>query len=135
MQNVPGGQSSFSGRAGYVSHTRSATHQIQPATGLGQQPGATGYSSLDLTAAFPFIDPATQTLTGYATGAAAPHAINESYPCQLADPLYAYQPGGEILEQFMFPNLHPMVPLPEAAAGPPALTHGTYGGHGQQPMM
>ncbi|KAL3250592.1 hypothetical protein ABHI18_011102 [Aspergillus niger] len=82
----------------------------------------------------PIINPVNETLTGYVTGAVPPLDIIDQYPNQLAHPLDAYQPGVEIQEQ-LFPNLHPMVPLPEAAAGPPLLTYGTYGGRWQQPMM
>ncbi|GAA89131.1 hypothetical protein AKAW_07245 [Aspergillus luchuensis IFO 4308] len=136
MQNVPVGNSSPSGNAGYVRHTATntipATPQIQPATSPGQQPGNNAYFSsvqvVDPAAAFPFnIDPVNQYLAGYPTAMAPPPAINNFDPSQLALPLVAYQPRVEIPEQF-FVNHQPMAPLPEAAAGLPAL-----GGLRQQP--
>ncbi|PWY71271.1 hypothetical protein BO83DRAFT_417877 [Aspergillus eucalypticola CBS 122712] len=146
MQNVvPGGKPSSSGNAGYVSHTATtttvpATHQIQPATSLGQQPGNNAYFSsvqvVDPAAAFPFnIDPVNQNLAGYPNAMAPPPAINNFDPSQLALPLDAYQPRVEFPEQFFVMNHQPMAPLPEAAAGLPALAHGTDGGHRQQPMI
>ena len=141
MQNVPVGNSSPSGNAGYVSHTATttipATHQIQPATSLGQQPGNNAYFSsvqvVDPAAAFPFnIDPVNQNLTGYPTAMAPPPAINNFDPSQLALPLDAYQPRVEFPEHF-FVNHQPMAPLPEAAAGLPALAHGTDRNLRQQP--
>ncbi|GFN13679.1 ankyrin repeats (many copies) family protein [Aspergillus tubingensis] len=140
MQNVPVGNSSPSGNAGYVSHTATtvpATHQIQPATSLGQQPGNNAYFSsvqvVDPTAAFPFnIDPVNQNLPGYPTAMAPPPAINNFDPSQLALRLDAYQPQVEFPEHF-FVNHQPMAPLPEAAAGQPALAHGTDRGLRQQP--
>ncbi|GKZ32330.1 hypothetical protein AbraIFM66950_001646 [Aspergillus brasiliensis] len=130
MQNVPGGKSSSSRGAGYVSHTMPATQQFQPEASTSQ-----AYLSLvdptGSTAAFQFTDPINETFTGYATGATPTHAINE-YPNQLADSIEVYQPGVEIPEYFQFLNPRPLVPLPQAAAGPPALNHGMYGGRGQQ---
>ncbi|OJZ81707.1 hypothetical protein ASPFODRAFT_85206 [Aspergillus luchuensis CBS 106.47] len=142
MQNVPVGKPSSSGNAGNVSHTATSTtvpptHQIPPATSLGQQPGNNAYFSsvqvVDPAAAFPFnIDPVNQNLPGYPTAMAPPPAINNFDPSQLALPLDAYQPRVEIPEQF-FVNHQLMAPLPEAAAGLPALAHGTHGGLRQQP--
>ncbi|PYH67948.1 uncharacterized protein BO88DRAFT_436327 [Aspergillus vadensis CBS 113365] len=140
MQNVPVDNSSPSGNAGYVSHTATtvpATHQIQPATSLGQQPGNNAYFSsvqvVDPAAAFPFnIDPVNQNLTGYPTAMAPPPAINNFDPSQLALPLDAYQPRVEFPEHF-FVNHQPMAPLPEAAAGLSALAHGTDRNLRQQP--
>lgn len=129
MQNVPGGQSSSSGGAGYASHTAPATHQNQPATSLGQQPGDNTYFSsvvVDPTAAYQFIDPVNQTLFCYPTAAAPPHVVMNQQPSQLVHPLDAYQPRVEIPEQ-LFLNLPPMVPF--EATGPPALTHGIHGGY------
>ncbi|GKZ26404.1 hypothetical protein AbraIFM66951_003167 [Aspergillus brasiliensis] len=130
MQNVPGGQSSSSRGAGYVSHNMPATQQVQP-----EAPTSRAYLSLvdptGSTAAFQFTDPINETFTGYATDATPTHVINE-YPNQLADPFEMYQPGVEIPEYFQFLNPHPLAPLPAAAAGPPVLNHGIYGGRGQQ---
>ncbi|KAL3258619.1 hypothetical protein ABHI18_005875 [Aspergillus niger] len=131
MQNVPGGQSSSSGGAGYVSHTTPATHQIQPVTSLGQQSGDNTYFSSvvgDPTAAFQCIDPVNinQTLIGYPTRAAPPHVIVTQQPNHFAYSWDAYQARVEVPEQ-LFLNHAPMVPI--EVAGPPAPNYGAYEGH------
>lgn len=125
MQNITSG-----GRAGYVSHTMPATHQIQPATSLGQQLGDNAYFSSVVdhpTAAFQFIDSVNvnHTLVDYPTAAALPHAIVNQQPSQMIHQLDAYQQRVEIPEQ-LFLNRPPMVPL--EVAGPPALNYGVYEG-------
>ncbi|KAI2910078.1 hypothetical protein CBS63078_4210 [Aspergillus niger] len=107
-----------------------ATHQIQPATSLGQQLGDNAYFSSVVdhpTAAFQFIDSVNvnHTLVDYPTAAALPHAIVNQQPSQMIHQLDAYQQRVEIPEQ-LFLNRPPMVPL--EVAGPPALNYGVYEG-------
>ncbi|CAK46113.1 hypothetical protein M747DRAFT_373462 [Aspergillus niger ATCC 13496] len=144
MQNVPGRNSSSGRKAAYTNTSMPNTHGTectgtQPTpTSLGQKTGENAdFSSavVDPTAAFQFSDPFNQILFGYPTAADPLHVINEYNPSQPAHPgLHEYQPGGEILEQ-LFLSRPPMVPLPEAAAVPPALTYGIRGGRGQEPMI